>query len=158
MRFFTLLFALSLFLKPALAEDTGYLSLPFKTVEGKKVTLSELKGKPVLLEFWASWCFACSMSFPHTNRIAEKYSKRIHAIGINTDIENISELKEIIEENNIKFSIWINHPEGNSHFGGISSLPTFIILDKNGKIVKKIIGLKKDTEIELDNTIKKLLE
>ncbi len=157
MKFFVLLFALSIFVKPVLAEDTRYLNLPFKTIEGKKVTLSELKGKPVLLEFWASWCLACSISFTHTNRIAEKYKKELFIIGINTDIEDISELKDYIKENNIKFSVWINNPEGNFHFGGISSLPTFIILDKNGRIVKKIIGIKKDTETEIEQVIKKLL-
>ncbi|MCX7770652.1 MAG: TlpA family protein disulfide reductase [Proteobacteria bacterium] len=158
MRFFLVTLILLLFIRPLVADETKYLNLPFRTLEGKKVTLAELKGKPVLLEFWASWCFACTMSFAHTNKIAEKYKKQIYTIGINTDVEDPLELKDIIEENNIKFPVWINHQEGNFHFGGISSLPTFIILDKNGKLVKKIVGLKKDTESEIENQLKKLLQ
>jgi thiol-disulfide isomerase/thioredoxin len=158
MRVFFTLFALLLYFNTAFAEDTKYLNLPFKTIDGKKITISELKGKPVLLEFWASWCFACTMSFAHTNKTAEKYKKKVHTIGINTDIEDPLDLKEIIEENNIKFPVWINHEEGNFHFGGISSLPTFIVLDKNGKIIKKITGLRKDTEKEIDNILNKLTQ
>lgn len=157
MRVCSILLFLLLVATPVLAEDTGYLNLPFKNLDGKKVTLSELKGKPILLEFWASWCFACAMSFPHTNKLAEKYKNQVYTIGINTDIEDASELKDIISENNIKFPVWINHPEGNLLFGGVSSLPTFVILDKNGKMVKKIVGIKKDTEMEIDTSLKKLL-
>lgn len=151
------IFLLTTYTTTIFAEDTRHLNIHFKDLDGKRITLAELKGKPILLEFWASWCIACTMSFPHINRIAEKYKNQIHIIGINTDIEDESEIKEIIAENNIKFPVWINHPEGNFYFGGISSLPTFVILDKNGKIVKKVVGTKKDTESELDTLLKKLL-
>lgn len=158
MRFFFSILLVLLCLTNAQSEDTKYLALPFKNLEGKAITLSQLKGKPVLIEFWASWCFACKMSFVTTNRLNETFRKKAYIIGINTDIGDPQELKEVIDDNEIKFTVWLNHPEGNLEFGGISALPTFIILDEKGRIVKKIVGLKKDTEKEIEMLLNKLIK
>ncbi len=158
MRFIlALFFLLASFATSIANNDDYYLSLPFKNLEGRAVTISQLKGKPVLIEFWASWCFACKLSFETTNKIFDKYKKKVYIIGINTDLGDPEELKEAIEENQIKFPVWLNHPDGINYFDGISSLPTFIILDNKGKIVKKITGIKKDSEKELDAILSKLV-
>lgn len=137
-------------------KEDSYLTLPFKTLDGKKITISQLKGKPVLLEYWASWCLPCKISIHHTNRLAKKFKKKAHIIGINTDIENLSELREIIEDMEIDFTIWLNNSDGNFVFGGVSSLPTFVILDKDGNFIKKIVGIKKNTEEELESILLEL--
>jgi thiol-disulfide isomerase/thioredoxin len=157
MRFFLALFFLLASFATSIASNNDYLSLRFKSLEGRDITISQLKGKPVLIEFWASWCFACKLSFKTTNKIFNKYKKKVHVIGINTDLGDPEELKEAIAENQIKFPVWLNHPDENNYFNGISSLPTFIILDNKGKIVKKITGIKKDTENELDAILSKLV-
>jgi len=94
----------------------------------------ELNGKPVLVEFWATWCPPCRKSIPHLNQIYSKYrSKGLEIVGI-TD-ENEATVKKFQEQIPMDYNVAINTPESIYRQFGIEGIPTAFLVDKKGKIV-----------------------
>ena len=94
----------------------------------------ELTGKPVLVEFWATWCPPCRKSIPHLNQIYAKYrSKGLEIVGI-TD-ENEATVKRFQQQVPMNYNVAINTPQSVYQQFGIEGIPTAFLVDKGGKIV-----------------------
>jgi len=94
----------------------------------------ELTGKPVLVEFWATWCPPCRKSIPHLNQIYAKYrSKGLEIVGI-TD-ENEATVKKFQQQVPMDYNVAINTPQSVYQQFGIEGIPTAFLVDKGGKIV-----------------------
>jgi thiol-disulfide isomerase/thioredoxin len=129
----------------------GTIAADFTSTElnGKTLTLSSLKGKYVILDFWASWCVPCRHSNPHMIELYNKYhSKGLDVIGIASDDDNNAAWNKAVTDD--KVGIWHNVLDGYDRMKGmrgedtdasignkygIQTLPTKIIIDPNGKIV-----------------------
>jgi cytochrome c biogenesis protein CcmG, thiol:disulfide interchange protein DsbE len=111
-----------------------------KTLDGREVVLSKLKGKVVLLDFWATWCGPCRESIPHLIHLYKTYQKDgLEVIGMNVDRGDINAVKRFVNSMDIPYSI-ISTPEDVARNFGITGLPTAIFIDKQGKIREKISG------------------
>jgi thiol-disulfide isomerase/thioredoxin len=98
---------------------------------GKK---PELSGKPVLVEFWATWCPPCRKSIPHLNQIYSKYkSQGLEIVGI-TD-EDEPTVKKFQQQVPMQYNVAINTPKSVYQQFGIEAIPTAFLVDKGGKIV-----------------------
>jgi thiol-disulfide isomerase/thioredoxin len=109
------------------------LHLKFKALDGREVDLEKLKGKVVLLDFWATWCGPCMMEVPNLRTAYEKLHPRgFEILGINFDADR-AELERVLKQERM---VWPQHfEEGGSHFGeefGITSYPTMWLVDKRG--------------------------
>jgi thiol-disulfide isomerase/thioredoxin len=94
----------------------------------------ELAGKPVLVEFWATWCPPCRKSIPHLNQIYSKYkSQGLEIVGI-TD-ENQATVRKFQEQIPMDYNVAINAPESIYEQFGIQGIPTAFLVNKEGKIV-----------------------
>ncbi|HEV3211665.1 MAG TPA: TlpA family protein disulfide reductase [Chthoniobacterales bacterium] len=94
----------------------------------------QLTGKPVLVEFWATWCPPCRKSIPHLNQIYAKYrSKGLEIVGI-TD-ENEATVKRFQQQVPMNYNVAINTPQSVYQQFGIEGIPTAFLVDKGGKIV-----------------------
>lgn len=115
-----------------------------KNPEGKDITLSNLRGKYVLIDFWASWCKPCRKAFPHMKELYAKYnSKGFEILGITNDT-NHKLWKKAIEKDGIP---WINVADEfpNEHGTarvikeyGMDYLPSTVLIDKEGIIIGKL--------------------
>ena len=108
---------------------------PFPTVTlnylGRK---PELSGKPVLVEFWATWCPPCRKSIPHLNQIYSKYkSQGLEIVGI-TD-EDEPTVKKFQQQVPMDYHVAINTPRSVYQQFGIDAIPTAFLVNKGGKIV-----------------------
>ena len=135
-----------------------------KEINGQQLSLSDYKGKYVLLDFWASWCIPCRRGNPHLKELYAKYKEKgMEFIGISDDDSKPDEWKLAIAEDGI--GIWkhilrglkdVNDKAGQSEDihdkFGINSLPTKILIDKEGMI----IGRFDDNEAPLDEMLKKI--
>lgn len=115
--------------------------------DGKTIRLSEQKGNVVLLNFWATWCPPCRKELPDLSQISnELKDKNFKMIGISVD-ENTSALKTFLEKNKLSYT-QLHHPNGllekymESGNQPQNVIPQTYIIDKQGKIVEKIIGGK----------------
>jgi thiol-disulfide isomerase/thioredoxin len=94
----------------------------------------DLKGKPLLVEFWATWCPPCRKSIPHLNEIYSKYKAQgLQIVGI-TD-EDEPTVKKFQEKIPMDYNVAINTPQSIYQQFGIDGIPTAFLVDKGGKIV-----------------------
>ncbi len=126
----------------AASGEEALLLEPFNSLDGRHVDLFKLRGKVVLIDFWASWCKPCITSMAYLKKLYDKYHKNgLEIIGISLDNKGMNpQVKQIIEKQGLS---WPQRFEGkgmNDPFAkqyAINSLPTIWLLDKNGKIVSK---------------------
>ena len=140
-----------------------------KDINGKSVSLADFKGKYVLIDFWASWCVPCRKSMPHVKELYGKYKdKGFDVIAVSDDDRDSTAWKKAIAKdgtdmwNNVLRGMdWekVRNGEANdkdiSEKFGIHSLPTKILIDKNGIIIGRY---DKGTEEEALALDKKLAE
>ena len=121
---------------------------------GGNFTLSSLKGKVIILDFWAVRCPPCRMEIPNFVELYKKYKgKGLEIIGICLDSEAM--VKPFAKEVGINYTLVLGNREVAQKYGGIRYIPTTFIIDKQGNITKKHIGYTSKETFEEE--IKKLL-
>jgi thiol-disulfide isomerase/thioredoxin len=109
-------------------------------LDGKPLTLAALQGKVVLLNFWATWCGPCRAEIPDLVALQDRYSGRLQIIGLNVDDEE-ADIKQYVEETGINYPVAMTSNDVRMQFGGIPALPTSFVLDTQGRVVQKHVGL-----------------
>ncbi len=130
-------------------------------IQGKEVSLSEFRGSPVILDFWATWCPPCRMSIPELVKIQKEYKdKGLVVLGLSLDDPSSTSntyLMEFQKEYNINYRILrANQRVLVDYFGYENpAIPTMFFVDRKGRIVNKIVGFRpravKTTLAELFN-------
>jgi thiol-disulfide isomerase/thioredoxin len=127
--------------KPEQASDLPQVQL--KDLNGGTVDLSEFKGKPMIVNFWATWCGPCRFEIPMLNELHRKYSpKGLVIVGISTDEEGAAIVKPFMKDLPIEYTSYIKGSDTEEKFGGIWALPTTYFFDKDGKQIDKILGVQ----------------
>jgi thiol-disulfide isomerase/thioredoxin len=126
-------------------------ALTLKDLDGKDVSLSDYKGKVVLVNFWATWCEPCRIEIPWLIEMQQKYGpKGLVILGIALDEEGKSVVepfvaKERFDVNGTKepmsYKILIGNDDAADKFGGLFGYPTSILISRQGKQVKRITGM-----------------
>ena len=128
-------------------------------LNGNKVSLSSYKGRPLVVDFWATWCGPCKVEIPWFEKLHDQYrSQGLEIIGISADdLDKDDPAKLFTEKRDIAdfaSKMHMNYPvllDGGSlenQYGGLDALPTTFFIDRNGKIVASTIGLAPRDEIE----------
>ncbi|MCP5207656.1 MAG: TlpA family protein disulfide reductase [Hahellaceae bacterium] len=122
------------------------------------VQLSTLKGKVVLVDFWASWCGPCRDSFPWMNAMHEKYaSQGLEIIAINVDQE-ATEAQKFLEELPAKFTVAFD-PEGKTPEAfNVMGMPSAYLIDQHGTIHSQHIGFHNSKKSEYEAAISALVQ
>jgi thiol-disulfide isomerase/thioredoxin len=125
-------------------------------LDGKVVKSGDLRGKVVILDFWATWCPPCRQEVPHFVALQSKYRDQgLEIVGLSLDKGGANDVKPFVEEYNVNYMMLIANDQTASDFGGITGIPTTFVLDKDGKIVKRFLGYT-DPEV-FEETIRPLL-
>lgn len=130
-------------------------------LQGQPVSLSSFKGRPLVVDFWATWCGPCRMEIPWLEDLQKQYAAQgLQVIGISADdLDKQDPAKLFTEKRSISdfaTKMHINYPvllDANSiaeSWGGVDSLPTTFFIDRNGKIVASTVGLASRDEIASD--------
>jgi peroxiredoxin len=113
-----------------------------KDSTGATVKLSDYKGKVVLLNFWATWCGPCKIEIPWFMDFEKTYKDRAFAVlGVSMDEDGWDAVKPYIEEHKMNYRVVIGNDQVSQLFGSIESLPTTIVIDREGRIASMHIGL-----------------
>jgi peroxiredoxin len=128
-----------------------------KDLKGNTVTLSALKGKVVLLNFWATWCPPCVAEMPQLNKLYKKLGPRgLHIVAVSTD-NSIGYVKDFVSKNAIDFTVLYDERRTTTRSYKVFSMPTTFLIDKNGFIVEKFFGDYEWADSDMLKKIEKLL-
>jgi cytochrome c biogenesis protein CcmG/thiol:disulfide interchange protein DsbE len=116
--------------------------LVVKGMDGRTVSLAGARGKVVLLNFWATWCGPCRMEVPDLVELQTKYKDRLQVIGLVVDDEDEAAVRAFAKRYAINYPIAMATSEMRFRFGGVPALPTSFIIDAQGRVVQKHIGLR----------------
>ena len=121
-------------------------------LRGRRVSSADLRGKVVLIDFWATWCQPCKKEMPGYQKLADRYGPRGFAlIGFKLDImADTEEPRAFARKLGIRYPLAVATDEIKSKFGGIEGLPTTLIYDRQGILRQKIIGFEYTDVIEKD--------
>ncbi len=113
-----------------------------KDAMGRPVKHSDYKGKVVLLNFWATWCGPCKIEIPWFIEFEQTFKDKGFAVlGVSMDEEGWDIVKPYLERSKINYRVLIGDDMTAQNYGGVDSLPTSFLLDKEGRIAATHIGL-----------------
>jgi cytochrome c biogenesis protein CcmG/thiol:disulfide interchange protein DsbE len=128
-----------------------------KDADGKPVALADYKGKVVLLNFWATWCGPCKIEIPWFIDLEQKYKDKGFAVlGVSMDDDGWSAVKPYIADQKINYRMLLGNENVGTLYGGVDSLPTTFLIDRDGNIAATHIGLVSKSDYQ--NEIVQLLE
>lgn len=111
--------------------------------DGNQVNLSDYKGKPIVLNFWATWCYYCKVEMPDFNEAYKKYPDvqflMLNATGTNG--ETVESAKSYVEQEGYEFNVLFDENNNGLRKFGISSFPTTVFIDKDGNVVTGRVGM-----------------
>lgn len=145
-------------LKPV-ADRNPAPSFEFTDQNGDPVTLDSLKGQVVLLNFWATWCAPCREEMPWFAEFEKEYKDRgFSVVGVSLDDEGWEKVNPYLEEHpGIDYRVVIGSEMTAQVYGGIASLPTTYIIDKEGRIAAVHTGLPAGGRPTYEQQIEELL-
>jgi thiol-disulfide isomerase/thioredoxin len=111
-----------------------------KDLAGKDLSLASVHGKVVLLNFWATWCGPCRAEIPSLIELQNRYKDRLQIIGL-ADDDDPDAVKQVVESEGINFPVAMVTNEVRFDYGGILALPTLFVINSEGRIVQKHVGL-----------------
>lgn len=121
-------------------EPAPYFALD--TIDGEILTLEDLQGNVIVLNFWATWCAPCRVEIPDLIEMqAELEDDGVRIVGVSLDHEGIEVIRSFAEDMGINYPIVIDDGEVADAYGGIYALPTTILIDREGNVRRKISGL-----------------
>ena len=120
--------------------NTPSMDFTVNDLQGTPVVLSSLKGKVVILDFWATWCGPCRASFPYFQKVYEKYQKNSHVVFLAVDSwerlngvpATVANAKKFMNDNKYTFPVVLDDKVAERY--NVTGIPTKFIIDKNGDI------------------------
>jgi peroxiredoxin len=122
-----------------------------RSVDGKKVSLSDYKGKAVLINFWATWCAPCKIEMPWLVALRSQYAPQgFEILGVNADDAGTprAKLAKFGQEQGLNYPLLVGDDAMSRKYGGVEFLPTSYFVGRDGKIVAETAGLVSKSEVE----------
>lgn len=130
-----------------------------QTLAGENLSLAEFNGKPVLINYWASWCQPCRVEMPEIETAYQTYKNQgLVVLGINdTHQDDLAEVKSFVNELKLSFPILLDQTgEVTESRYGVIGLPTSVFIDRQGVI--RFIQIGAMTTAQLENNLKTILQ
>jgi cytochrome c biogenesis protein CcmG/thiol:disulfide interchange protein DsbE len=119
--------------------------------EGRQVKLSDYAGKVVLLNFFATWCAPCRVEIPWFMDFEKEFKDRGFAVlGVSMDEDGWEAVKPYIERMRVNYRVLMGDSLVSDLYGGVESLPTSFMIDRNGRVARVHIGLVNRNEYQND--------
>jgi len=112
------------------------------SIDGKPLSLAALRGKVILLNFWATWCGPCRAEVPDLVELQNKYKDKLQVLGLVTDDDDEDAVRKFVDSFGINYPVAMATPDIRGQYGGIPALPTSFVIDLEGRVVQKHEGLR----------------
>jgi thiol-disulfide isomerase/thioredoxin len=112
-----------------------------RTIDGKDISLAGLRGKVVIVNFWATWCPPCREEIPDLIALQSKYKDQLQVIGVSQDEAPASMVAQFASEHAMNYPVVMDTPELERLFTNIHALPTSFVIDRDGRIAQRHVGM-----------------
>ncbi|MBL8323914.1 MAG: TlpA family protein disulfide reductase [Rubrivivax sp.] len=144
--------------RAAVAPSMPAPDFTLKSAEGGNLRLAELRGRVVLVNFWATWCGPCKIEMPHLNRIYEKYkSAGFVLLGVNID-EDPRQAAALATRMGLKFPVLFDTDKAVSRRYALDSMPGTVLIDRDGKVRHVHKGYREGVEATYDAQVRALVK
>ena len=141
------------------AKDASIAKLPdvrLTDLDGKPIARASLAGRPVVVEFWATWCPPCRGTLGWLGEIRKKYGDRVAVLAIAIESQEPA-VRKVVAEKNLPISWAMGSPEVARAFGDVSAVPTLFLFDGEGKAVSVFYGAPPDLHARAEEKVASLL-
>lgn len=134
------------------ADDKEEVKLPpdfeLEALDGTMIKLSELKGKNVILNFWATWCGFCVIEMPDLQKLQDTYKDEdLLVLAINVG-ETKETVQKFVEENDLKLTVLLDKDSSVANTYGLRSFPSTLAINKKGETVTGYVGMMTYAQME----------
>lgn len=129
----------------SMAPDFSLKSLP----DGKSIQLSSLRGKAVMVNFWATYCGPCKIEMPWLEELHKKYGPQgLEILGVAMDDSDEKPITDFAKKMGVSYTILKGNDKVGDMYGGVDRLPLTYFVDRSGKVTHEIVGLVSESAIE----------
>lgn len=123
------------------AKSVSAPNFTLKTLDGKKVSLSDFRGKYVFLNFWATWCFPCRMEMPSMEKLYQKFkSSPFQMVAVSLDRQGEKIVRPFVNDQGFNFMILLDESNSTVDTYGVSGIPSTLIISPEGNIIDRLNG------------------
>jgi len=134
---------------PGQAQPDKARPFTVRTLDGRTLRLDELQGRPVILDFWATWCVPCRAGMPHLNTMQGRFGTRgLVVVGLSVDDGPLQGVRSYVERMRLRFPVAMASEAMLDDYGPIRSIPTTIFIDRRGRIVRRVTGYVDEETLE----------
>jgi thiol-disulfide isomerase/thioredoxin len=119
-------------------------------IDGRPLSLGDSRGKVILLNFWATWCGPCREEIPDLIALQTHYKGKLQIIGLVVDDDDEAFIRKVAQGEGINYPIALSPAEVRAAYGGIAALPTVFLIDTEGRVVQKHVGLFNPALFEME--------
>ncbi len=151
---FLLMMLLLFCMQASMASSAPGFTLPTSNGE---ISLAQLKGKVVYLDFWASWCIPCRQSFPWLNEMSARYKKQgFVVLAINLDKDK-KLMQRFLKQYPAKFIVAHDSAGNSARDYKVKGMPSSYLISRDGEIVSSHIGFRQKDKLALEDKIRSLV-
>jgi thiol-disulfide isomerase/thioredoxin len=141
--------ALSLAAPGARAGGTLAPQFSVRGLDGKHLRLSDYRGRPVILDFWATWCAPCRASMPHLDALQTRYREQgLIVIGLSVDDAPAKNVRHFADRLGVDFRLAMADEKVLEQYGPIRAIPTTVFINRKGEVVRRVVGYIDSETIE----------
>src|SRR6266404_6514128 len=128
---------------PRIGKSTVAPDFSLESLDGKSMRLSDLRGKAVLLNFWATWCGPCKIEMPWFVDLQKQYGPQgLQIVGVAMDDASKEDISKFAKDMGVNYPILLGKEAVGESYGGVGVLPTTFFIDRDGKLVAREFGLQ----------------
>jgi thiol-disulfide isomerase/thioredoxin len=122
-------------------------------LEGHTHSSRDWRGKVVLINFWATWCTPCRAEIPDLIALQKKYQDNLVIIGVSEDEIPVEQVKRFADAQGMNYPVVMTSPEIRKIFTGVAALPTTFVLDRDGRLAQRHVGILNPVRTEAETRV-----